>query len=942
MGVLFFIYGLAFFALGLVILVQPKAESQYESSRFIWLLAVFGLTHGATEWMDLWKTTYGDSTALGLLKVIFLFISYLFLFEFGRRLTRSLCGKTPSVPNWVGRMLGVPVCSVAALGFMFELLMIPDRVLAITIASRYFLGFVGSSLTGVAFLLCTHEKKSCQVKKAVHWWAGKYYVLAAMSFILYGLLGGLVAPAANVVPANVINEQWFLATFEFPVQLFRATCAVLAAFAVGNMLRVFHLEICERLLSSLKLSKESEAKMLEITSVLAEGVYALNRDGLITFVNHEMERLLGWTAAELLGKNGHEIFHFKRQDGTLIPFDSCLVHKTLLTGQTYRSPDDWLVRKDGSIIFVSMVSSPMLRDGKVMGSVAAFHDITEQKRIQEALRIAATAFEAQEGMVVADMNGAILRVNSAFTRITGYTAEEAIGKNSNILKSGHHDSDFYAAMWKSIHDAGLWEGEIWNKRKNGEIYPELLTITAVKAPNGIITNYVSTFNDITLLKKAEEEINNLAFYNPLTHLPNRRLLIDRLKQALASSARNSRKGALLFIDLDNFKTLNDTLGHDIGDLLLQQVARRLESCVREGDSVAHLGSDDFVVMLEDISGKTIEAVAQTEAIGEKILATLKQKYHLVTHEYQCSSSIGITLFNDHEQGVDELMKQADIAMYQAKMAGRNTLRFFDPQMQDTVNTRAALEVELRKALGNRQFQLYYQIQVDNSRHPLGAEALIRWLHPERGLISPIEFIPLAEETGLILPIGQWVLETACAQIKAWQQGANTRDLVLAVNVSAKQFRQADFVDTVQATVQKHAINPTLLKLELTESMLLEKIEDIITTMNELKGIGVRFSLDDFGTGYSSLQYLKRLPLNQLKIDRSFVRDLASDSSDRAIVRTIIAMAHSLKLNVIAEGVETEEQRQLLLDSGCKHYQGYLFSQPIPIDEFEVLLKKMNS
>ncbi len=937
MDVVFFIYGLAFFALGLVILVQPKEESQYESSRFVGWLAFFGLVHGAMEWLDLWKIGHGDSSTLALLKVDFLLVSYFFLFEFGRRLTQSICDKIPAVPNIVGKMLGTPIYGIVALGFMFELLMIPDRVLAITIASRYFLGFVGSSLAGIGFLLCVHKKLPQQVEKTAHSWARKYYVIAAMSFIFYGVLAGLVVPPANIIPANVINDQWFLATFKFPVQIFRAICAVLAAIAVGNILRVFHLEIREKLLSSLKLAKESEAKVREITSVLAEGVYAFDCDGLVTFVNPEMEKLLGWTATELLGKKGHETFHYKRPDGTPVSVESCLVHQTLLTGQTYRSSDEWLVRKDGSIIPVSIVSSPIFMDGKVMGSVAAFHDITERKKAEADLHIAATAFEAQEGMVVTDDNGVILRVNSAFTQITGYTAEEAVGQNPRILKSDRHDENFYAAMWKNLNDTGVWEGEIWNRRKNGEIYPELLIITAVKDQNGILTNYVATFNDITEIKAAEEEINNLAFFDPLTRLPNRRLLIDRLQQALASSARNGREGALLFIDLDNFKTLNDTLGHDIGDQLLQQVARRLESCVREGDTVARLGGDDFVVMLEDLSEQAFEAAAQTEAVGDKILSTLNQSYQLATHEYHCSTSIGVVLFNDHEQEIDELMKQADIAMYQAKKAGRNTLRFFDPQMQNAVNIRADLEGELHKALENQQFHLYYQIQVDSSHRPLGAEALIRWIHPERGLVSPAQFIPLAEETGLILPIGQWVLETACAQIKAWQQSEFTCDFILAVNVSAQQFRQADFVSIVQATVQRHAINPKLLKLELTESLLLEKIEDTIATMNTLKEIGIEFSLDDFGTGYSSLQYLKLLPLRQLKIDQSFVRDIAIDSSDRAIVRTIIAMANSLNIGVIAEGVETEEQRQLLLNEGCVHYQGYLFGKPIPIEQFEKLL-----
>ena len=592
--------------------------------------------------------------------------------------------------------------------------------------------------------------------------------------------------------------------------------------------------------------------------------------------------------------------------------------------------------------FAAHVHLTLMEVGNEPFLQASVSDITRRKEADKELRIAATAFDSQEGMMITDANSLILRVNSSFTEITGYPTEEAVGQTPRLLKSGRHDAAFYATMWESISKNGSWQGEIWNRRKNGEIYPEYLTITAVKDESGAVTNYVTTFNDITKSKAAVDEIKHLAFYDPLTRLPNRRLLLDRLKQALASSARNGRQGALLFIDLDNFKTLNDTQGHNVGDLLLQQVAQRLESCVRKGDTVARLGGDEFVVMLEDLSKNTREAAALTEVVGNKILATLCRPYLLGGHEYHSTPSIGATLFNDRQQTREELLKQADIAMYQAKKDGRNTLRFFDPQMQDTINAHAALESDLRRAIENRQFQLYYQIQVDESRRPLGAEALIRWIHPERGLVSPAQFIPLAEETGLIMSIGQWVLETACEQIYAWQRDARTRDLVLAVNVSARQFLQADFATQVNAALQWHIINPRLLKLELTESLLMDNIEQSIETMSILKDIGIQFSLDDFGTGYSSLQYLKRLPLDQLKIDQSFVRDLVSNESDSSLVSTIIAMAHNFKLNVIAEGVETEEQQQILMHKGCTHYQGYLYSKPVPLDEFEALLERYNS
>ena len=561
-----------------------------------------------------------------------------------------------------------------------------------------------------------------------------------------------------------------------------------------------------------------------------------------------------------------------------------------------------------------------------------------QKAAAES-RIAATAFESQEGMFITDANNLILRVNQAVTEISGYSAQELIGKSPSIFSSGCQDADFFSAMWQSINNSGSWEGEILNRRKSGEVHPEYLTITAVKDHDGIVMNYVATISDKTTSKAAAEEIKNLAYFDPLTHLPNRRLMIDRLQQALALNIRSKREGALLFIDLDDFKSLNDSLGHDYGDLLLQQVAQRLKSCVREGDTVARFGGDEFVVMLENLSEHTLEAAEQTEAVGQKIIGALNQSYLLNNFKHHSTPSIGATLFGEHSHSTEDLLKQADIAMYQAKKSGRNMLCFFDPEMQSTINARSALEGELRLALEKRQLHLYYQIQVDSLDQPIGAETLIRWIHPERGVISPLEFIPLAEETGLIIPIGNWVLNTACAQLKIWQQNTTTRELLLSVNVSAKQFRQDNFADQVREAVQRHEINPKLLKLELTESMLLENIEGIISSMKLLKEIGVRISLDDFGTGYSSLQYLKRLPIDQLKIDRSFVRDIAVDNSDKAIVSTIIAMSKSLNLEVIAEGVETEEQRLFLLNSDCLHYQGFLFGKPLPIDEFEKSLKR---
>lgn len=445
--------------------------------------------------------------------------------------------------------------------------------------------------------------------------------------------------------------------------------------------------------------------------------------------------------------------------------------------------------------------------------------------------------------------------------------------------------------------------------------------------------------DITERKTAEERIENLAFYDSLTGLPNRRLLLDRLAHVLDAGARHMRLGALLFIDLDNFKTLNDTLGHDKGDLLLQMVAERLTTSVRKGDTLARLGGDEFVVLLEDLGPSALDAAAQAELVGEKILAALGEPYRLDGHAHRSTPSIGITLIGETAESLDEPLKRADLAMYQAKAAGRNTLRFFDPQIQSAIAERVVLETELRAAVAQQQFVLYYQPQIADAGRLTGVEALVRWQHPERGIVAPADFIPLAEDTGLIVPLGCWVLDQACTQLASWATQPDMAHLTIAVNVSPCQFHQANFVDQVRAALAATGANPQRLKLELTEGLLITSIGDVISKMARLKKEGVSFSLDDFGTGYSSLAYLKRLPLDQLKIDQSFVKDILLDSNDAAIATTIIALAESLGLAVIAEGVETEAQRDFLARHGCKAYQGYLCSRPLPIAELEEFARR---
>lgn len=699
-------------------------------------------------------------------------------------------------------------------------------------------------------------------------------------------------------------------------------------------------DITERIQSQIALQQakdELEASLnrfKDLYEFAPIGYLTLNKNGLISQLNWRASAMLGMDRRALTGKRIAEFIDEKEKSRWTRHYQEL---KALEIGEEITFDIKFVLSNSNSFHGnLNCIKVPDI-DGESMLRIA-LEDITQIKKSEAESRVAAIAFETNDAIFITDEDNVILKVNHAFTKIAGYKDKEVVGKTPHILSSDPHNAAFFESMWASINNTGMWSGELWNKRKNGEDYPAKMTITAVKTNKGIVTNYVGTFTDISLLKAAEDEIQQLAFYDSLTRLPNRRLLMDRLKQAIASSVRSGRYGAVLFLDLDHFKVLNDSRGHDVGDLLLQQVAERLTQSVREGDTVARLGGDEYVVVLENLSEDGLETAAITETIGKKIIAALNQPYILAEHEHHSTASIGISIFGEEQISIEDLLKQADIAMYQAKKVGRNTMRFFNPQMQTTITSRVSLERELRKAIDKKQFALYYQIQVNHVGQHLGAEALIRWIDPERGLVSPAQFIPLAEETGLILPIGNWVLNEACAQIKDWQKNELTRDLTLSINVSAKQFRQPDFVGQVKSAIERHAIDPMQLKLELTESLLHENLEETINAMSALGELGVQFSLDDFGTGYSSLQYLKKLPLYQLKIDHSFVRDIVTDSHDRSIVRTIIAMAQSLYLNVIAEGVETEQQKELLLSHGCKRYQGYLFGKPIPIKEFNAALK----
>ena len=557
-------------------------------------------------------------------------------------------------------------------------------------------------------------------------------------------------------------------------------------------------------------------------------------------------------------------------------------------------------------------------------------EIVAHASAEEELKLAASVFHnTMDGVMITDMAGRIVSVNPAFSTITGYSPAEAIGQKPSLLHSDQHGPDFYRAMWTTLLRDGRWEGEIWNRRKDGEAFLEWLSIGMVPADDGQPLRYVSVFNDITELRKKDEHIRHLAFHDPLTGLPNRALLLDRLEHGLAVARRETEGLGVMFIDLDRFKHINDSLGHDVGDGLLREVAHRLSTCLRQSDTVARMGGDEFVILLEHVHGPETYA-----SLAKKIITCLSAPLVIDGHPLQVGASIGIACFPDDGADVVSLMKHADAAMYAAKAAGRGTYRFFQAAMTEKAGQRLQLEMELRRAVSHGELELFYQPRVAlQSGVPCGVEALVRWRHPVRGLVPPDDFIPLAEETGIIHALGDWVLEEACRQLRAWQQ-QGLAGMRVAVNISAKQLQEGDLVARIASLTRHYGIAPADLEVELTESVIMANPEEISGIFARLRRLGVTVAVDDFGTGYSSLAYLRRLPIDVLKIDRSFVMNADRDEGDAQIVRIIMALAQALKLDVIAEGVETRGQAEFLQSCGCPTAQGFLYARPQPAAALE--------
>lgn len=756
-----------------------------------------------------------------------------------------------------------------------------------------------------------------------------------MAVIMGGAISGMhytAMFAAYFVKADTQAIPAALLTTHALAILVAITATILALAALASAAISQNREMNDRL-------RENESRFRSLIEAIPDVIFLQDRAGRWLVTNEAAKRIFALEQVSWEGKTAAELV--AQYPEFLAARQSCLSYDE----KVWQSDDLGLLTEfvhcdiaGGRDFEVRRV--PIFDQmGQPQALVVIGRDITEQRKTQAKLTLSANVFShASEAIMITEVDGTIVEVNEAFSKITGYSSADVVGKNPRILSSGRHNQEFYATMWNNLREHGYFYGEIWNKRKNGEIFPQQQTISAVRDQEGKHIHYVALFSDISERKQAESEIHNLAFYDTLTGLPNRRYLMDRLGMALSVSLRSRQFGVVMILDMDKFKLLNDMMGHEYGDLLLIEVARRIKRCVREDDSVARLGGDEFGVLIEAISEQAEYASLKAAMIAEKIRDELTKPYRLKDNQHISSPSIGVTLYRGNEISVDTLLTQADIAMYQAKEAGRNAIRFFDAGMQLAVENRAALEADLRLALSGRQLQLHYQVQVDSDLRAVGAEALIRWQHPRRGMVSPGQFIPIAEESLLIIDIGDWVLDEACRLLATWSERDDLRHLSLAVNVSAQQFKKADFVEKVAQCLKRHCLDASLLKLELTESVVLNDINDVVTKMYALKALRIQLSMDDFGTGYSSLSYLKQMPLDQLKIDQSFVRDMTSDHNDAVMVQTMIDLAKNFHLNVIAEGVETEDQLSLLKQMGCSVYQGYLFAKPLPLAQFEELLR----
>lgn len=924
MDIILQLYGTFFLLLGLLTLLWPKHEREHGFAKVLWLLGAFAVTRAFLVWMDMWREVSDTTPLLAATTPFVMLISSLFLFEFGRRLIRSSMGDE-ALTSMSGYLIS-PLIYVIVLGVIFYGSSLSDHGLRdLGILSQYFAGFTGSVLTGAGLIIYWHRRLRAIFPENERQRIELSFKALGCSFIAYGVLSGLVAAPAEWFPASRLNTEVFFNALHFPVQTASALCAALITIPMIYILRIFDIESRRRLETALadgardneslkRISREN--KLLLWTA--GDGIHILDMQGNVVEANYAFCQMLGYSHEEVLRMNVREWdAHFSA--GELKERVPMLIGKRTVFETRHR-------RRDGKVFDVEISTVGVQLDDQTL-LYCSSRDISDRKHAEEQLRLVSRVFDrAAEGVMITDEKQNILTVNDSFTTVTGYTREEAIGKTPAILHSGKQSHDFYKSMWESLQSYGWWQGEIWNRRKNGEMYLEWLSINAVRNEEGKVINYIGMFSDVTLIKESRQRVEFLATHDDLTNLPNRSLFNENLKVALARSARTDAHLALLFVDLDNFKMINDTLGHEEGDMLLKQVATRLKTCVREMDTVARLGGDEFVVLLE------IDTREGASIMAKRILETFASSFLLDDQEYMVSPSIGISLFPEDASDPKTLMSHADTAMYSAKERGKNTYMFFTNEMAEHINRRMLIEHSLRQAIPNNELFLHYQplINLDNDEL-VGVEALLRWRH-QGEMIAPAAFIPIAEESGLIVDIECWVIGEVCRQMRAWDQ-AGLVPFWTSINISARHFRRPNLFSRIMGIAALAKISPRRLSIEITESSLMN-VESASRMLQKLHEAGFRVSVDDFGTGFSSLSYLKRFPIHELKIDRSFIDGIATDPEDRSITTAIIAMARELGLKTVAEGVETEAQHEALKNLGCDIGQGYLYSKPMPAPIFQ--------
>lgn len=762
----------------------------------------------------------------------------------------------------------------------------------------------------------------------------------AKTFALVSQGMKLITPAER----EELGRKWFTLPMQFQPYLRSVLIVGLALLAMLSA-ALFWIRTLRRAVSSRTVEIREKNEQLEKTSrelfvekaqlrtifdSSPDAMALKDMKGVYVICNTGAVALLGMPREEIIGRTDEEMFADKEFAAFVKEHDEA----ALRSGQVEMYTTQ-IQTRNGAARDLEVIKVPIRATAdECTGVLVVGRDITERRRAEHELRIAAVAFESQDGMIITDAQGVIERTNEAFTRISGYAASESIGRTPKFLRSGDHDPRFYEEMWTALASKGYWAGEITNRRRDGCLFTARLSITAVSDAQGRRVHYVGNLQDISAEKQARELADHLKLFDHLTDLPNRILLEDRMCHALENSAVRQEFGAVAMLDLDFFQKVNDSLGHTLGDQFLIEVVRRIRLTAGDGHTLCRFSGDSFVLMFENLGADQHAAAGYAQDMCDAIRLAIAEPMALDGRRLVCTVSIGVTLFLGHQTLPDTLLRQVELAMYKSKKCGRNAVRFFEDAMQSELDARNWMEDELREAIAKNQLALYYQVQVDAQGRSIGAEALIRWIHPERGLIPPVAFIPLAEETGLIEPIGAWVIATACQQLSLWARQEDMRHLTLAVNVSPRQFKSDRFVEYILAELKRTGASASQLKLEVTESLAIDDFDASIVKLQTLKASGFQISLDDFGTGNSSLNYLTKLPLTQLKIDKSFVDELPSSHRDAMVAQTIIAMGRGLELDVIAEGVETQAQHEYLAAHGCHAFQGYFFGKPQPVHEFE--------